>query len=84
MIGQHDGRRTFQAAARADGVRPARGGQTTAEGTTATLSGGPTTYSDTDYGELYADSLALYVLDPDLLRAIRPHIFVYFARLYPR
>ncbi|MDO8152622.1 DUF4157 domain-containing protein [Isoptericola sp. b408] len=74
----------FRAAARRDGVRRDTSGRTTPEGTTATLSGGGTSYSDTDYQELYAESFALYVTEPDTLRLLRPSIFAYFRRSFPR
>jgi hypothetical protein len=76
----------FRAAVRRDGVRPdtTRGGRTTPEGTTATLSGGVTTYSDTDYQELFAESFALYASQPETLRLLRPATYAYFLGQYPR
>jgi hypothetical protein len=74
----------FRVAVRRDGVRNDNSGGTTPEGTTATLSGGPTTYSDTDYEELFAESFMLYVNDPDRLQTLRPQTFAYFQRRYPR
>ena len=74
----------FRAAARRDGVRRDTSGRTTPEGTTATLSGGVSSYSDTDYLELYAESFALYVSAPDTLRLLRPAIFAHFQSTLPR
>ena len=74
----------FRAAVRRDGVRrDTSGSRTTPEGTTATLSGGVTTYSDTDYQEMYAESFAMYVGARETLRQLRPATFAYFQGLYP-
>lgn len=73
----------FRAAVRRDGVRTDSSGRTTPEGTTATLSGGVTTYSDTDYQELYAESFAMYVAQPQTLRQLRPATFAYFQGQFP-
>lgn len=74
----------FRAAVRRDGVRrDTSGARTTPEGTTATLSGGVTTYSDTDYQEMYAESFAMYVGARETLRQLRPATFAYFQSLYP-
>jgi hypothetical protein len=74
----------FRAAVQRDGVRRDTSGRTTPEGSTAALSGGPTTYADTDYQELFAEAYALYVTEPETLRRIRPATFAYFAARYPR
>ena len=74
----------FRRAVRTDGVRPESQQRTTPEGTTATLSGGVTTYSDTDYQELFAESFMLYTSAPETLRALRPATFAFFQRAYPR
>ena len=74
----------FRAAVRRDGVRrDTSGSRTTPEGTTATLSGGVTTYSETDYQEMYAESFAMYVGARETLRQLRPATFAYFQGLYP-
>jgi hypothetical protein len=43
-----------------------------------------TTYADTNWVEFYAESFALYESDPTGLRRLRPNLFNYFARLFPR
>lgn len=48
------------------------------------VSGGVTPYGDTSWRELFAESYALYYTDPDLLRAIRPKVFAYLEKLYPK
>jgi hypothetical protein len=65
----------FQKAAIADGL-VARDGQI--------VSGGLTEYGQTSWKELFSESFALYTTDPDLLRAIRPNVFVYLAAQYPK
>lgn len=75
----------FRAAVRRDGVRrDTTGTNTTPEGTIATLSGGVTTYSNTDYQELYAESFAMYAAAPETLRQLRPATFAYFQSQFPR
>ena len=74
----------FRAAVRRDGVRNDDTARTTPEGSTATLSGGPTTYSDTDYEEMFAEAFMLYVNDPARLEALRPATFAFFRGRYPR
>lgn len=74
----------FRRAAARDQVRRDTSGRTTAEGTTATLSGGITSYSDTDYQELFAETFALYISAPETLRRLRPNIYGYFNSRYPR
>lgn len=75
----------FRRAVARDGVRrDTSGTRTTPEGTTATLSGGVTTYSDTDYQELFAESFALYVSEPETLRQLRPATYAHFLGRYPR
>lgn len=74
----------FRAAVQRDGVRrDTSGSRTTPEGTTATLSGGITTYSDTDYQELYAESFAMYVAAPRTLEQLRPATYAYFRSQFP-
>jgi hypothetical protein len=65
----------FQKAAIADGL-VTKDGQI--------LSGGLTEYGQTSWKELFAESFALYTTDPDLLRAIRPNVFAYLAKQYPK
>ncbi len=74
----------FRQAARRDQIRQETGTRTTAEGTPATLRGGITSYSDTDYQELFAEAFALYISAPETLRLLRPNIYSYFNRRYPR
>jgi len=74
----------FRQAVRSDGVRRDTSGRRTPEGTTAQLSGGVSTYSNTDYEEMFAESYALYIADPNTLRLLRPNTYNYFARRYPR
>lgn len=74
----------FRRAVRSDGVRRDTSGRTTPEGTTAELSGGITTYAETDYQELYAELFALYVNAPETLRLLRPATYRYFASRFPR
>ncbi|MCP4047403.1 MAG: DUF4157 domain-containing protein [Gammaproteobacteria bacterium] len=74
----------FRRAARQDQVRQDTSGRTTTVGTTATLSGGITSYSDTDYQELFAEAFAMYISAPDTLRQLRPNIYNYFNSRYPR
>lgn len=78
---QVDARRTttgndFRQAATRDGISPGR---------TATdpLTGGPTSYSNTDWQELFAESFSLYVTDPRLFALIRPNLFAYFSSRFP-
>lgn len=72
----------FRQAVRRDGVRVDTSGGTTTAGTAAALTGGITSYSDTDYRELFAESFALYVSAPTTLRALRSHTYRYFERRY--
>ena len=59
-----------------DGISP---------GSTATdpLTGSPTTYSNTNWEEFFADSFMIYVNDPELLRLLRPHLYGFFASRFP-
>ena len=74
----------FRKAAKKDGVSPETRPRKTSAETTATLKGSPTNFGDTDWKELFADTFALYVTDPSLLKAIRPTIHDYFLKTYPR
>lgn len=74
----------FRAAVRRDGVRDDTSGRVTPEGTTATLSGGVTTYSDTDYEEMFAEAFALYMTDPARLEQLRPATFAFMRTTFPR
>jgi hypothetical protein len=40
---------------------------------------GPTRYADFDIGEAFAESYALYKLDPQALRRIDPPLYKWFA-----
>ncbi len=46
--------------------------------------GGVTAYGETNWGELFAESFALYMVDPDVLKAIRPNCFAYLEKTYPK
>lgn len=46
-------------------------------------SGGITTYGQTSWGELFAESFSLYLNDPDLLKAIRPNVYKFMVKTYP-
>lgn len=74
----------FRQAAMRDQVSRDTSGRLTVEGTTANLQGGITSYSNTDYQELFAEAFALYVSAPDTLRQLRPNIYEYFNTRYPR
>ena len=45
---------------------------------------GVTDYSEHSWSENYAESFSSYVADPDLLRALRPTVYEYFAKRFPR
>jgi hypothetical protein len=66
----------FRQAAARDGVSLPRG--------STTLSGAPTEWARSGWEDVYAESFALYNTDPALLELIRPNIFRYFARRFPR
>lgn len=74
----------FRQAARRDQVRRDTSGRTTTVGSAATLSGGITSYADTDYQELFAEAFSLYISAPETLRQLRPNIYNYFNSRYPR
>jgi hypothetical protein len=74
----------FRTAVAADKVKPDKSGRKLVSGDVAHLSGGITEYSDKDFMELFADSYALFVLDPDKLRLLRPRTFAYFQKRYTR
>ncbi|MFN8468426.1 MAG: DUF4157 domain-containing protein [Caldilineaceae bacterium] len=48
------------------------------------LKGGVSDYSNTNWTELFAESLALYATDPATLQLIRPNIYAYFSKQFPR
>lgn len=79
----------FRHAAQRDGMAvlpptPAGGtAPTTAAGTPATLSGAPTSYGNTNWGEAFAESFSLFIADPDALRLTRPHIYDYMVVQFP-
>jgi Domain of unknown function (DUF4157) len=66
----------FRKAAAKDGVKLPKGG--------SALEGTPTEYAKHDWEDVYAESFALYTTDPKLLELIRPKIYAYFAKKYPR
>jgi hypothetical protein len=43
-----------------------------------------TKYADTSWSEYFAECFSLYVVDPALLELLRPNIYAYFAKQYPR
>ncbi|HKA33052.1 MAG TPA: hypothetical protein VKH64_07560 [Candidatus Binatia bacterium] len=43
-----------------------------------------TKYAETDWSEYFAEAFSLYVVDPVLLELLRPTIYAYFARQFPR
>ena len=67
---------TFARLRRNDGIRPGRAAADK-------LTGGITAYSNTDWQELFAESFALYVNDPNLFRVLRPNLYQYFATKFP-
>lgn len=76
----------FRKAATKDGVKVTTSTIATDTGTeTLThLKGGLSEYSNKDWTELYAESFALYVTDPATLKLLRPNIYAYFAKQFPR
>jgi hypothetical protein len=48
------------------------------------VAGGVTHYGQTGWDELFAESYMIYFSDPDLLKAIRPNVFKYFAAAWPQ
>lgn len=47
-------------------------------------SGSITDYASKNVVEQFADLFAMYLTDPELLQAIRPQVFAYFSRRFPR
>lgn len=66
----------FRKAATKDGVSVPKGA--------SHLAGGPTDYANKGWQDMYAESFALYNTDPDLLSRMRPNIYAYLKKLYPR
>ena len=66
----------FREAAQKDGIKPGKTGSDP-------LTGGPTAYSNTDWQELFAESFALYVNDPNLFRILRPNLHQFFIAKFP-
>jgi len=66
----------FRTAAQKDGIKPGKTGSDP-------LTGGITSYSNTDWQELFAESFALYVNDPKLFRTLRPNLYQYFVAKFP-
>jgi hypothetical protein len=64
----------FRRAVQQDGTGVARDGH---------LSGGITTYGNTDWEEYFAEAFSIYVTDPHMLEQLRPHVFRYFTRHFP-
>ena len=55
----------------------------------ASVSGGSILHTVTMYGaqewqEVYAEAFSLYIVDPEALRQVRPHVYQYFAARFPR
>jgi Domain of unknown function (DUF4157) len=72
----------FRTAVTADKVKPDTSKRKLLSGGTANLSGGITDYADTDFQELFAESYAQFVLDPEKLRVLRPHTYAFFKARY--
>jgi hypothetical protein len=66
----------FRTAAKKDGIKPGSAGNDP-------LTGGITPYANTDWQEAFAESFALYVNDPNLLRILRPNVYQYFVSRFP-
>jgi hypothetical protein len=84
-MGAKDG--DFRTAAAQDGIAKTTSKIKDAAGAEQTLThlkGGVSDYSNTNWTELYAESLALYVTDPATLKLIRKTIYAYFAQRFPR
>lgn len=64
----------FIKAAIADGIDIAKGA--------TTLKQGLTEYSNTNWLELYAETYALFVTDPNTLELLRPKIYTYFKKKF--
>lgn len=43
-----------------------------------------THYSDTDWGEYFAESFSMYIAAPETLHRLRPHVYDYFVANFPR
>lgn len=76
----------FRRAVARDGVRRDTTGTRTStdSGEVATLSGGITRYSETNYEELYAEAFSLYMTAPETLRLLRPATYAFFLARFPR
>ena len=76
----------FRQAVASDGVRRDTSGSRTStdSGEVATLSGGVTRYSETNYEELYAEAFSLYMTAPETLRLLRPATYAFFLARFPR
>ncbi len=49
-----------------------------------TLSGNITLYGNQNIMEVFAENFSLYILDPDLLKTMRPNTFKYFKKNFPK
>lgn len=49
-----------------------------------TLSGDITLYGNTNIMEAFAENFSLYILDPDLLKTLRPNTYKYFSKNFPQ
>jgi hypothetical protein len=65
----------YRAAAFADGLQADPSGK---------LSQGLTDYSEERWSDNFAESFSIYAADPELLRELRPNVFAYFQRKFPR
>ena len=43
-----------------------------------------TEYAEQSWSEYFAECFSLYVLDPEILELLRPNIYAYFAKQFPR
>jgi hypothetical protein len=68
---------TFRVAAKQDGLRLGAGG------TVPPLRGGITDYANSDWGELFAEAFAQFIIDPTTLRSLRPSLHAFFVTQFP-
>jgi len=43
-----------------------------------------TSYADKSWSEYFAECFSLYIVDPELLKLLRPNIYAYFSKEFPR
>ena len=64
----------FRTAAQQDGATAAQSGAVT---------GGITSYANTNWEEYFAESFSIYVSAPELLHQLRPHVYAFFVGQFP-